>query len=83
MSNITADTFDIDQPIVLDSDFYIYMDDNNGNSYDLYAGDEGTGFSITDLGGGNSRITILQPIDLTTVDAYIYMDTSYVILSRP
>ena len=83
ISNVTATTFDLDNELIIDSDFYMEVEDDS-NSYSYTSSDQGTGFTITDLGGGNVRVTILDTIDLTDpAYNYIYIEGNFKIADMP
>ena len=65
ISNVTQNSFVVNAVVYPNSaGFNLYVEDSV-NSYDLYAADLGTSFTVTDLGNGTSRIDLLVAIDLT------------------
>ena len=75
ISNITATTFEVSTGIAIDSDLFLIVDDGNGNMYLYDYNNYGTGFTTTDLGGGQTRVNILDTIDLTASgNEYIYIE---------
>jgi hypothetical protein len=65
ISNVTQNSFVVNAVVYPNSaGFNLYVEDSL-NSYDLYAADLGTSFTVTDLGDGTSRIDLLVAIDLT------------------
>ena len=81
VSNVTSTTFDINKEMILDADFYLYVEDSS-NSYDFYAVDEPLHFTLTDIGSGMYRITIIDTIDLLDGDGYIEIQGNVVIANR-
>jgi len=84
ISSVTATSFQIGYEPVMDNDFELEVEDDSGNYYYYGSGDEGTGFTVTDLGGGVWQIDILDQIHLDD-PAYNYIWLSQTILlgSRP
>lgn len=74
ISNITANSFDVAAELSLGKQFYVYIEDSS-EAREYYYHDLGVLVVVTDLGGGNYRLTFDGAVDLTD-PSYNYGEVS-------